>query len=100
MQLHTPILIVAGGRDDVTPLPLARRLFELLRCAAHVPDGSDALVLHEVTDKTHSMLRGVAEMRIVMEFFARHLAPAPGAWDRDPSLLRVDVGPDGELFVR
>eukprot|EP00310_Coccolithus_braarudii_P006402 CAMPEP_0183370278 /NCGR_PEP_ID=MMETSP0164_2-20130417/101935_1 /TAXON_ID=221442 /ORGANISM="Coccolithus pelagicus ssp braarudi, Strain PLY182g" /LENGTH=83 /DNA_ID=CAMNT_0025546641 /DNA_START=1 /DNA_END=249 /DNA_ORIENTATION=- len=83
------MLLMAGGRDGVTPLRLARRMHKLLRGIAA---SREDLQLHEVATKGHEMLSGESEVRVVMEFLARHFEPPPCALERDPSLLRVKVG--------
>jgi predicted esterase len=90
----TPVLVLAGGRDEQTPIAEARRRFARLQRALA------ASRLAELAAMPLRMAGSEREMRPVMEFFAEHLELGFGQLEDDPSVLRLDrVGPDGVLHA-
>lgn len=103
MGAETPVLIIAGGSDELTPLAEARRRCAWLQRAMAGRKGAretQSVTLSEIAGKGHQMVSSEAEMRIVMQFFAAHLelrSMALEAHARDGELLPVRMGADGDL---
>lgn len=103
MGAETPVLIIAGGSDELTSLSEARRRCAWLQRAMAGPKGAretQSVTLSEIAGKGHQMVSSEAEMRIVMQFFAAHLelrSMALEAHARDGELLPVRMGADGDL---
>lgn len=103
MGAETPVLIIAGGSDELTSLSEARRRCAWLQRAMVGPKGAretQSVTLSEIAGKGHQMVSSEAEMRIVMQFFAAHLelrSMALEAHARDGELLPVRMGADGDL---
>ena len=108
---RTPLLVVCGEADAQTPAKRARRLFQELTtgwerhrtpspgrpdCAqpnaeasAESPSASSPeQTLHLLTGKGQAMVGSPAEARLLMEFFARHLALS-SALEDDPNVIRM-----------
>ena len=103
MGAETPVLIIAGGSDELTSLSEARRRCAWLQRAMAGRKGAretQSVTLSEIAGKGHQMVSSEAEMRIVMQFFAAHLelrSMALEAHARDGELLPVRMGADGDL---
>lgn len=99
----TPLLVVAGGAVDAEPPPrVAKRLYDRLvsgwRAADSGGSGNTATTTTEAASspslhtlaghRGNAMVGSPSEARLLMEFFARHLALDCALQD-DPSIVRV-----------
>ena len=81
--VQTPVLIIAGTRDDHAPVAVARRSFDALRT---LMGNSVPAKLTEIEGRAIGSQR---EMRPLMEFFAANLELHTAALEDDPSIIRV-----------
>lgn len=96
----TPLLVVAGGAADAEPPPhVAERFYEQLvskwsprdgrSCARDDAEAATTSSLHTLAGhRGAAMVGSPSEARLLMEFFARHLALDCALQD-DPSIVRV-----------
>jgi len=83
MGVQTPVLVIAGTRDDHAPVAVARHSFDALRNLM----GHD--VPAKLTEIEGRAIGSQREMRPLMEFFAANLELHTAALEDDPSIIRV-----------
>ena len=101
---RTPLLLVGGADDPEAPPKIAQRLFARLRAGwLHPSEGAEGegseergthaeatgeQTLHVLPGRGQAMVGSAGEAKLLMEFFARHLA-LNSALEDDPSIIRV-----------
>ena len=83
-----PVLVVGGDGDERTPPAAAHQLFRTMTAAWRDVESPAEQKLHILPARGDAMVSNAPEARLLMEFFAKHLALSTALED-DPSIVRV-----------
>lgn len=83
---ETPALLIGGSHDQVFPPALAATSEHVYNARFK---GKPLLTRHTVPHKTHDMVRSEGEMRVIMEFFSRHLFLRDVALEHRSDLIEI-----------